>query len=343
MEFDIKELTITLMVGTFTILGFEAILYYFFGKGLIGFFKRGTRENTPGDKGHPLTTIVMFVVFAFGLGIIAENLSLKYVDSDEFPFKKIPAMYVLNADWIQNLGFPSEEDDRVRSLLGNLENQVPDRVAMDLAANHAFQISEARGLPENERSAKTFENWILSDSPRCTPKRDAKEQGSCLTKDQVVASAKSLYYYAKNTVYSHPQSYDELKRIEDRLQFVRSVSFVAFLYSIAAALLVMAKIVVALIKKATRKRITTLRRPGKSPGWYTALNWILPWGKPMAVTVVMLAIYFFSLWAYGRESDYFNRRAFGYFSTMLISEERERANKADESLRPTFGFAGTPR
>ena len=89
MEFDIKELTITLMVGAFTILGFEAILHYFLNKGLIGFFEGKLRLNGEGVKEQPFLTAVL-VIFAFGLGVIVEDLSLKYVDSDNFPFQKNP-------------------------------------------------------------------------------------------------------------------------------------------------------------------------------------------------------------------------------------------------------------
>lgn len=39
MDFGLKEIGITFMVGAFTILGFELVLFYLCGLGITGFFR----------------------------------------------------------------------------------------------------------------------------------------------------------------------------------------------------------------------------------------------------------------------------------------------------------------
>jgi hypothetical protein len=344
MEFDIKELTITLMVGAFTILGFEAILAYCFGKEIIGIFKRKTGPAAAND--HPFVTIVLLAVFAFGLGVIAENLSLKYVDSDDFPFKKIPAgiLDLVDHRIVPKLGLPSVDDDRAIALVGNFKAPRPNSLARDLAIHHAFLIDDPWG------TGGRVERWfsVLDNEDRCDPLNpkqynenpENKKKDDCASKEEIETSAQALYYYAKNTAYSHPQNYDELKRLEDRLQFVRSVSFVAFLYSLTVALLILTDIVVSFIRKSTQKRRNGLRRRGKLFDSQTMAIGARQL-KPLAVLAVMLGVYFFSIWAYGRESEAFNRRAFGHLSTRLISEQHHPVEKGDDSVTPKFKFAET--
>jgi hypothetical protein len=334
MEFDIKELAITLMVGAFTILGFEAILHCFFGKGPIGKFGL----NRKSTKEQPLT-VVMLVVLAFGLGLIAEDLSLKYVDTNDFPFRKYPAQ-VLGNSFAQRLGLPPATDDRAISLIGSFEDPNPDPVAQDLATNGAFMIDDTKG------TGSRVQRWILKgvcDHEWAPPSRDPGSD-DCPSKGDVEAAAKSLYYYSKNTAYSHPESYDELKRIEDRLQFERSVSMFAFIYfgfSVALAILLLAWRVITLVlsRLARVKRFAkrfekirwakVLQRPRVAALRFKVAplrNKIYPYRwrwRFVGVAIVLLAVYFFTIWAYGRESDAFNRRAFGYLSTKLISEKRQ--------------------
>ena len=336
MEFDIKELTITLMVGAFTILGFEAILYYFFGKAIIGVFQGTPHQEIKATSEHKLTSLIMLLVFAFGLGIIVENLSLKYVDSDKFPFKTIPARLLNTIDHsiVPELGLPPTDDDRAITLIGNFYNPKPSALAKALARNGAFVIDDT-----GERGAEVAK-WILKPDDdkgptRCDP-LNAKTKDDCAAKDDIEASAKLLYYYAKNTAYSHPDYYDELTRMEHRLTFARSVSFVAFLYTVLAVVL-LAFVLIFKRGSGLPLRNSPIKRSSNRAGFHSFREWFgRQQLRPLGVLAIMLAVYLFSIWAYGREADAFNRRAFGYLSTMLISERRQRPKETGESITPTF-------
>src|SRR5688572_1938389 len=97
MDF-IKELGITLLVGAFTILGAEAILHYYFNRGFVGFFEGKLGLEESGKVGKEQTmTIAVFIAFAFAVGVVVEDLSWKYRDSKDMPFRTIPAKILPNS------------------------------------------------------------------------------------------------------------------------------------------------------------------------------------------------------------------------------------------------------
>lgn len=317
MDF-IKELGITLLVGAFTILGAEAILHYYFNRGFIGFFEGtlGLEESGKvGKEKEQTMTIAVFIAFAFAVGVVVEDLSWKYRDSKDMPFRTIPAK-ILPSSLIYRLGLPPELDDQVVTLIGSLQDPDPVPLAVDLANNNAFQISDSSNylgstkpiqINDNNAGAK-IERWIRN-KPRCKP-NDAVSD--CPNEDEVKNSISNLYYYAKNTVYAHPQHHEELKRIQVRLEFTRSLSMIAVIYSIIALVIGTPLIISRLSHRKEKNKDQT-----KDQARLHQLRDKIP-----VVIGTLLVVYFFSLWAFALESEAFNRRAFGYFSTMLISEKR---------------------
>src|SRR5687768_3384197 len=114
MDFGLKELGITFMVGAFTILGFELVLYHLLAVSVTGFFReRLGFENSDNEKktkrlgGRPFHNkslranrkstddsfhsmrLAVFIGFSFAIGILAEDISYKFVDN-EFPFSLEP-------------------------------------------------------------------------------------------------------------------------------------------------------------------------------------------------------------------------------------------------------------
>lgn len=249
MDLGIKELGVTLIVGAFTILGFDSILYYFFGRQFTHFFpikldfvlgERGkhskaddTSEAQNQDReekrnDHPMK-IAIFIGFAFAVGILAEDLSYKYVDSVETPFKYIPAKIssILPTDFRRNLGLPSKDDARVTTLIKNFKGQPEvEQLAVDLATDKAFSLSDPK-------SGKVVEEWILNEQ-RCAPQ--TVRTNDCPSYSEITTSITRLYYYAKNRTYEIPEYYDEMKRIQTRVDFERSISLFAFIYFAFAGL-----------------------------------------------------------------------------------------------------------
>ena len=127
----------------------------------------------------------------------------------------------------------------------------------------------------------------------------------------------NLYYNAKNTVYAHEQHSEELKKIQARLEFTRSLSMIGFIYFVIA-FVVGTPLFIALLPQRKDKRKTASR--------LYKLRAKIP-----VVVGTLLLVYFFSLWAFALETKAFNKRAFGYFSTMLILEKRKPKDRDDEA------------
>jgi len=140
----------------------------------------------------------------------------------------------------------------------------------------------------------------MDDKNRCAPNEEKSTEG-CPSQKDIEASAANLYFYAKNTVYKHHDSYDELRSIEDRIRLVRSISVMAYLFALIAIGLWI---------------LNLFLRRSDNPRKFR-------WNEPFTAGIFCL-ISLGSIWAYGRECDAFNKRAFGYFSTMLVSEKRQR-------------------
>jgi hypothetical protein len=309
MELDLKALGITLLVGAFTIIGIEAIAYFLFNKRPIGFiagkFSFEVNDQSTGQKDRTLTLVVL-LLFAFGAGIVFENLSLKAVESDQIPFRTIPAK-ILGNPLANALALPRTTDDRVLALIGNFEKPTP--LGRDLAQNNAFRI---HGSAEDAK----VEEWInkgMRGNPEEDPGREAIEK-----------SIVNLYYFAKNTAYGQEQHYDELSKIQERYEVLMSLSMLAFIFFFGATVVgspLYIKRYLDRNKKKGDKRLRELH------------------GRIPIVVVSFLLMYLVCLSAFARESDAFNKRAFGYLSTMLIAEKRQ----VPEQAKPTPSPAGTPR
>lgn len=313
----IKELGLTVMVGVFSILGVEVMMHYFFNRPFTGFFQEilkkremlqdGTSEP-PTESGVDNTaTVVLFVALAFTVGIVAEDLSFKY--DNELPFRTIPAM-ITRGHFVQKLGLPTEDDDLVASLIGSMKHPKPNPLATDLAHSNALRISDQPQIGEK------VQNWIKTAN-RCIP---GSQEGDCPSPREVESAFKNLFYFAKNTAYSNEYHYDELRKIQSRLEFMRSLSMIAFLYFGVGLVL--------WVVLSFKRWLWDGRKGTGSVAVYKVRAKV-----PVVLTVLFL-VYFLSLWAYSRETDAFNRRAFGYLSTSLIEERRQTEAKLQEQPQP---------
>jgi hypothetical protein len=320
MDFGIKELGITFMVGAFTILGFELIFYCFFNKELTGFFsgRLGLQdESVASDDQHTTKTpnkadaddkketmrIAVFVGLAFAVGILAEDASYSYVESMNIPFRRIPAA-VLSRFSPTQVHFDTSYDSRLRTIITDADAgaPAPQWLAMDLARTNSFVLTD----PEN--GPKVTE-WIKA------PNTCKIGDGVCPSWQQLNESVQRLYFFAKNTVYSHPEYYDEMRRIQSRQEFSRALALISLLYFI-----------IALVMLVPLAGLWLLRlRTGLSLRASYKLYLKVPF-----VFVTLFLVFMFSMYAYERESDAFNRRAFGYFSSIRLAEQARDNTKQPE-------------
>lgn len=342
MEFDIKELTIAVLVGAFAILGFEAILEFFFCGGPLDLFamwmtKRAVPSGTnhrPGKKvEETLIIAAVFILVAFTLGVFAEDISQKNLY--ERPLYS----------FLKHLNFFDEVDDRASSLIKNFAE--PSDLARDLAANNAFLISDTAKPGESSGPGRKVQEWIRNGS-KCFPEPKIP---TCPTRQDVENAAANLYYYAKNTVYLYPNAPGaaaDLKAFEDRITFERSIAVIGIIYSVIAVplfvILVFRRAFIIAAKycrpmksfrtwlqtKLSRLRVgirRILSEDGQEQRESTkndvARKPYVLHSKQFVLIVTLMTVSTLSLWAYGRETDAFNKRAFGYLSTMLFSENRK--------------------
>ena len=313
MDLGIKELGITLIVGVFTLLGAEVIAHFLFKRPLTTFFHDLFRSNktaaadtpdapvTMGEKdGKEATvTVAVFVGLVFAVGMVVEAISFKYVDDHSLLPKKLPAM-VMGQELTRTIGMPPKDDDRVAVLIGSLDNPYPSPLAIDLAHSDAFLISDSA------RTGLRVQDWIKN------PNRGSLGAIDAPSRSDVEKSIASLYYFAKNMAYSHENHYHELSQIQARLEFARSLAVIGFLYLVV----VVAFVVFQLARLGYRKVF-------KRPGPQTSRDDFRKMSRRTAlVAASFFCAYLFGLWAYSRETEAFNKRAFGYLSSHLIQERR---------------------
>jgi len=365
MNLDLKELGITFIVGAFFVLGVDAILYYYFGCSLTGFFQsaRLRRNNLGPPQENQLNTderekdgytvrsmrTVVFVGVAFGIGLLAEDLSYKYVDTIPTPTPfKLPAWInsILPSQFKSKLNLPSKEGSRIKTLITNFESDKPEveSLGLDLANNKAFEQVYGKGgvkidnwvvrihkcklarIKECEQthiSASECE-WYRKDDDKCHLfSEDEQDQEAIHSRKEVEDAIYGLYYHAKNTDYLVPDYYDELRRIETRRDFARSIGLIAFFFLVVALFLAFARIIHSIIRYGIRRRKPNHRHKGSPASVSRHRIWVSGIKRKVNFRIVLVCvmlsiIYFCGMWAYEKESDEFNKRAFGYYRSELV-------------------------
>lgn len=308
MDFGLKEIGITFMVGAFTILGFELVLFYLCRIEITGFFRERlglsnsekktnqinqrsklvsrrrlseTKKESLNESTHNMR-LAVFIGLSFAIGILAEDISYKFVDN-ELPF-----------------GLESRYDTRSNLLIGDSENPKINPLAKDLASNDAFKIFDTE-------TGHEIQQWILQDGncPTCK-----------INNEDVRKSVIKLYYYAKNNAYKEQSYYDEMKKIQSRSDFTRSVAVISLVYIGISLLLTF---ILVIDKWRGNVWIEGLRKHVKIKCLINLRP--IEFGKTI-ITIILLSIIFgFAWWAYVRESAEYNKRAFGYFSSMLKKDK----------------------
>lgn len=335
MDTNVNELGTTLLVGAAVILGLEAVLFYMCGWSLTGFFApphspSGDKvtlqlpdqptpeaaERAPAASAFGFESVgstAIFVAASFGLGLLVEDVSLRLADDKPLPISGLFDRITEYAPSCMKSSFDlhplsTRHSQRVALIVENkladpatcrpgrhkheigddrLELLAPTGLGKELASTSAFVAA----MPYDAGRARELEQWILLGGPQS------------LTIDELESVIDRLYYYAKNTVYGSPNYFSELSRIQTRLDFSRSVAVLSFVY------LGLTTGILCLQAAAAIRR----RRP-------------LSADRRLAAVGLMLAffgVYFASVWAYHRESDEFNKRAFGYFSTLNIDRFKQ--------------------
>lgn len=331
MDLGLKEIIITIMVGVFTIIGLKLTFFNLLDLNLSKLFRREKDPiTTLGISGESVNVIRLsiFIGMAFGLGILVEDVSYKFVDN-RLPFN-----------------LPSKYDTRIQSLIGNIEYPEITPLAKELARNGAFEVIVTGNSDDGVRTR----NWILSDGPKVNP---CPEESNCHLTNSILG----LYYYSKNIVYTEANYYDEMKKIQVRSDFARSIALIALFYLLVTAFCTLVLVIKFISSKprTSRRKPKSLRVPNENESKTVTksdhevseikrvqtraelvhrrnsikkLNIKL---QDCATTgVILVVIIALSSWAYLSESNEFNKRAFGYFNSLFTRERILKKNAGDQ-------------
>ncbi|PSR55888.1 hypothetical protein AHMF7605_21480 [Adhaeribacter arboris] len=296
MDLGLKDIGFTFIVGAITILGFELILFYFLNTNITGFFsgkiglgvapkKSKLNANTTGSNNQMESIIGTsgFLLLSFTIGIIVEDASYKFMDPDKIPIFE---------EWLSNI-YPQRKKMDVASvhvLMNDCDKLIPNSLGKDLARVNAF----TKGLyhPDSYKrdTINQIEQWFVNSNPESSPIRMWPKFNK-----SVEGAIKGLYYVAKNTVFLKENYYDELKRIQNRIDLSRSLLILSVIYFFIS----LPFAIIALFYKGSNR---------------------IPLRSYLIVYITFLSAWYFSNLAYRRESEEFNKRVFGYFSTMLLNE-----------------------
>ncbi|MBK7706470.1 MAG: hypothetical protein IPJ30_11995 [Acidobacteria bacterium] len=272
MEFDFKEVTTTLVIGGYLLFGLEFLLYIYLRSGAALFLLRILKRN----RITQYAMIIPGIVLCFSFGMLLETMSDKYADEDTF-------LQSWLYSWI------SDTDDTIK------------RDALFSMGDGSFLIEAARaGILDKFEGGEQFKSELLSANP------DWAEM-----KQKHKSTAVRMYYHAKNVVYKEQTYFSELQKIQMRIDFSRSFSFVSLLLAISAF--------ATLIKICWRNRVKVLQADRR-------INAI----KVLTISLAILMISFFvGARSYADEERNFDRRTFGYFASLQILEANSNAKKGE--------------
>jgi hypothetical protein len=311
--FGLKEIATTLIVGSFTILIVEFVVYFTFGVPITHVFDRSFRRHRKRD-----TQVFLFACFA--LGLITEDILWKSRSAVDLGGK---ARWILCRNSIfEDLSDEPKDVTRVR-----LESAVLVRgfsgspkvtpLAKQLADNQVFRAIDGK---RGER----VEAWLTGDAKDCSES----------AKNEFEASMQKVWYEAHNRVFQIEGYREEMTRIETRQRFSGTLSELAYtalwVALIGGLAMLFAMLTIARshsIREWLRSRLPTY------PLRFRALLMLPPTNLVrrsfryvliLALRCLLLyAIYFFSVWAHTRESLEFNKRTFGYFNSLAFEARNQ--------------------
>jgi hypothetical protein len=292
MDFDLKEVGATIILGAYLLFGLEIILYLIFGSNVYL-----TLENSTRFTSRALLSLSVALCFAFGM--LMEDVSDKGDDRDTYMQRIIQGVIPF-----------AKTDNQIKfeTLYGEDEKEL-DRLAAEMASAHLLCNYGGPG-------GSVVEDWVLGkhnlDSFRFLLRKEYRT--ACEVKADV---AEQLYYHAKNIVFLQENYYDELKKIQLRIDFART--FLAISTLLAPLTLVLA---------AARglKLARLMQRGRRSPGIKHLEDKVLRFLalRLLARTaMITAALVFFSglaAFSYNAEERQFDMRAYGYFSSLHASE-----------------------
>lgn len=284
MNLELNEAGMTFLVGAFVILAAEAISYYFFDRHLMRFFE-GRLGLDDAERPAAITTGV-FVGLSFALGLLVEDAGFKYSDPLVYrPFRFVYAKLHLAAG--------AHDDSTVKgamqhgALISELHERNPKLTRLGRAVFQSGIFSALLG-PDG----RAMESWATAGGTLPQRRNQTNKTPRFAKADDDIAA---VFYFAKNRLYHTKNYFEELSRIQSRLEFSSTIATISLISVFVAILSGFVAVPLAMRSGSLGNRLR----------------------KCAGVTALFAAIYVLGYVAYVHESEEFNKRVFGYYDSML--------------------------
>lgn len=295
MEFNVEELGTTLAVGAYVIFGAELLLLAFFGSNVYRLINASERLGPWGARS-------LVVVACFAIGMIAEDLSNKFVDDFDF--------------WQKLKILPAEKELRSNSLFGRNPTKKISGLAREAAKN---KLLSAYGGKQGKEIEQLINSGKL-DSSHLINQRNYSNV------------ANRLYYHAKNAIFLEDNYFEEMHRIQVRIDFARSFAIISIVLIMTTLTLYLIKLVFPNlrlshfpgIKSENQdehvKNVSVKAEVGKENNNDEApkSEQVTYFEKAVGWIIILSIFYIIGRSAYAAEEKEFNLRVYGYFSTLHV-------------------------
>lgn len=238
----------------------------------------------------PSVLISVFAVFIFGLGLIIQDTADKYTDTSVCGKKDSKNIVIRLNNHFKIL--KNEFDLRFNTLL-NVENGKfkLNSLGTCIFKYADFLISTNHNFTEEQKKFLNYANKNPFDY--------VSEE---FTKDDIAKVTSTVYYRSKNWAFSQPTYYDELRNLQNRVDFSRSILLISTLTIVGLIIAFLFSIVPMIIKTKQKNTSFTKKNHFKNLIIFLLILFIIGW---------------LSRTGYDNSERNFNERVIGYYVTFL--------------------------
>lgn len=306
MQLDLKELAATLAIGAFFFFGVEFIFLNFFGRGPM------TKIFQDFDKSvHQYVIGAVIITLCFIFGMVIEDASNKFVDDDtwlvtaELLHSDENIKYNVFFEKQISLSETEEFRDAVRKSVF-VQKACKNNLFKDLGNDDENKFVEYLKKLKNPDYQATFAEYLNSDETTA--------------RDKLKNVAKNFYYNAKNAVYRNQTYYDELKKIQLRIDFSRAMvavaSFLMTIIILVAGFKILLNLVISIASSLDDRSVIYKQLYKFRKNLFATP--VLRWRRLLIAGLLLCSIFGLALFAYSTEEGEFNKRTFGYYISLTV-------------------------
>jgi acid phosphatase len=271
---------------------------------------------------------LILLLFAFGLGLIVQDFTDQLTDSSEYIPNK--SLLINKVSKIQRNILCSEGELRFRTLIKKERGVYGLRVlGKDIflgRSDHVHFLVQPKEGEDYEFLAdpKLFLNGSRNQNEKKNYLKDRLEKAEGIIN--------KIYHPSKNWVYSQPTYYDEMEKIQRRIDFSRSIFILASWAIIYIFLATLGSLLFRVMKIAPFAKLTGQLSKGNNAKILTPINYRKLLYRSLIALLLFSIMCIISLFGYHHAEEIFNERCFGYYSSHLQRETWIKSSDNNEGL-----------